>query len=70
MWCIRAFTLYVRLYGGRLLDVDAVGHWFIVQTLYMLGFAYHSLRLDDKGEIIIILHKPNTFLSTISLFKD
>jgi len=51
MWCLRAFTLYVRLYGGRILDVDAVGHWFIVQTLYMLGFAYHSLRLDDKGMV-------------------
>jgi len=49
VWSIRSFTLYVRLYRGRIMDVDSLGHWFIVQALYMLGYAYMTLRLDIKA---------------------
>lgn len=48
-WCVRAFKLYTRFFRGRLLTVDALNRWFIVQTLYILGFAYITLRLDKKA---------------------
>lgn len=48
-WCIRAFNLYTRFFRGRLLTVDSLSRWFVVQNLFVLGFAYNSLRLHKKA---------------------
>lgn len=48
-WCIRAFKLYTRFFRGRLLFVDPLNRWFILQNLYILGFAYTTLNLHKKA---------------------
>lgn len=48
-WCVRSFKLYTRFFRGRLLTVDALNRWFIIQNLYVLGFACITLRLHKKA---------------------
>ena len=45
VWCLRAFACYVRVLRGKILDVDPLRRWFVVETLYTLGRACSSL--DD-----------------------
>lgn len=60
VWCIRAFTLYTRFFRGKILDVDPLSRWFIVQTLYALGFAYSTLEINDKALYHLNLAKNMT----------
>lgn len=49
IWCVRAFKLYARFFRFRLLTVDALNRWFIMQNLYVLGIAGIALRLHKKA---------------------
>ena len=57
VWCIRAFTHYTRFFRGKILDVDPLNRWFIVRTLYVVGFAYVHLTMDKKALYYLNLGK-------------
>lgn len=57
VWCIKAFTMYTKFFRGRILDVDALSRWFIVQNLYVLGVAYITLDINDKALYYLNLSK-------------
>jgi len=44
VWCLRAFAGYVAVLRGRILDVDPLRRWFVVETLYTLARAYTALE--------------------------
>jgi len=44
VWCLRAFARYVSVLRGRILDVNPIRRWFVVETLYALGRAYTTLE--------------------------
>ena len=46
VWALRAFAAYVRVLRGKILDVDALTRWFVVETLYILARAY-SAGMED-----------------------
>jgi len=46
VWALRAFAAYVRVLRGKILDVDALRRWFVVETLYILARAY-SAGMED-----------------------
>ena len=48
-WCLKAFDCYRLLYDRKLLSVDILHRWFVVQTVYVLGFSYYTLNLCDKA---------------------
>ncbi|KAK2150538.1 hypothetical protein LSH36_401g01013 [Paralvinella palmiformis] len=48
-WCIKAFELYVNIYKQEIIFVDSLHRWFIIQTLYCLGYAYSTLNFHDKA---------------------
>ena len=39
-WCLRAFDVYDMLYVNKLKSLDPLKRWFVVRTLYTLGYAY------------------------------
>jgi len=45
VWALRAFAAYVGALRARIVDVDPLRRWFVVETLYTLGRAYAGL--DD-----------------------
>lgn len=48
-WCLKAFDCYRMLYDKKLLSVDNLYRWFVIQTVYVLGFSYHTLNLCGKA---------------------
>jgi len=48
VWCLRAFAGYVAVLRGRILDVEPLRRWFVVETLYTLARAYTTL---DDGAV-------------------
>jgi len=44
VWSLRAFAGYVSVLRGKIIDVDPLRRWFVVETLYTLARAYTSLE--------------------------
>jgi len=42
VWGLRAFAAYVRVLRGRILDVDPLRRWFVVETLYVLARSFSA----------------------------
>ena len=39
-WCLKAYELYTELYNDKTRRAGVLKCWFIIQTIYMLGYAY------------------------------
>ena len=44
VWCLRAFEVYDLLYASKLKNIAPLKRWFIVRTLYTLGYSYRFAR--------------------------
>jgi len=44
VWCLRAFAGYVAVLRGKILEVEPLRRWFVVETLYTLARAYTTLE--------------------------
>ena len=44
IWCLRAFAGYVAVLRGKILEVEPLRRWFVVETLYTLARAYTTLE--------------------------
>ena len=44
VWSLRAFAGYVRVLRGKIVDVDPLRRWFVVETLYTLARAYTGIE--------------------------
>ena len=44
VWCLRAFEVYDLLYVNKLKTIAPLKRWFIVRTLYTLGYSYRFVR--------------------------
>ena len=44
IWCMRAFAGYVAVLRGKILEVEPLRRWFVVETLYTLARAYTTLE--------------------------
>jgi len=44
VWCLRAFADYVTVLRGKILEVEPLRRWFVVETLYQLARAYTTLE--------------------------
>jgi tetratricopeptide (TPR) repeat protein len=51
VWCLRAFTGYVGVLRGRIIDVEPLRRWFVVETLYALGRGYGAIE-DGKAKAV------------------
>ena len=58
VWCLRAFADYVAVLKGRILEVEPLRRWFVVETLYNLARAYTTLEDGaDKAVHYLIVAK-------------
>ena len=48
-WCLKAFELYTVIYKEKFHEAHALQKWFVVETLYLLGFSYSTLNFYDKS---------------------
>ena len=48
-WCLKAFELYTVLYQEKFHDAHLLQKWFVIETLYVLGFSYSTLSFYDKS---------------------
>ena len=44
IWCLRAFAGYVAVLRGKILEVEPLQRWFVVETLYTLARAYTTME--------------------------
>ena len=58
VWCLRAFADYVAVLKGKILEVEPLRRWFVVETLYNLARAYTTLEDGaDKAVHYLIVAK-------------
>ncbi len=48
-WCLKAFELYTTIYKDNFHDAHALHKWFVIETLYLLGFSYSTLSFFEKS---------------------
>ncbi len=48
-WCLKAFELYTVLYKENLQESQSLKKWFVIETLYLLGYSYSTLEIFDKS---------------------
>ena len=48
-WCLKAFEMYTVMYQEKFHEAHALQKWFVVETLYLLGFSYSTLNFYDKS---------------------
>ena len=48
-WCIKANNLYTYMFEDKMDEVEESKRWFIIQTMYVLGFSYGTLNFYEKS---------------------